>query len=381
MSLSRSIEILRDLVAIPSVNPGREGTTAPEITGERRYAEDVARRLGRLGVDTALVGSGERLSVVGEILTPGASETVLIASHLDTVAVDGMVIDPFDPRIATDRLYGRGSCDTKAGMAALLAALERVLSRGRPTRNLILVGEADEEVASLGVTDVLAHLGKRRIDWALATEPTELKIVNRHKGVVHARIAVVGRACHASRPAEGRNALVTLARCVLALDAHAAELALVADPDLGAATLSVNQAGAGQASNIVPDAAWMVVDRRLLPNENPDEVRADIERLLRDVAGDDARIDWWQLVKPPLERPRLPNPGHEACHEALRRSGSPALDDVATFGTDAGLLALHGIPSLVFGPGSIAQAHTSDEWVALEQVERATAFFEALLRG
>ena len=375
----RAIEILRDLIAIPSVNPGREGQVPAAIAGESRYAAHVAAHLGRLGIDATLIGPANRQSVVGEIHVSDTADTVLIASHLDTVAVEGMIIDPFDPRLADGRVSGRGSCDTKAGMAALLAALERVLARGKPARNVIVVGEADEEVASEGVAQVLAHLAGRRIDWALATEPTDLCLVGRHKGVVHARVGVRGRACHASTPAEGRNALVTLARCVLALDAHATELAHDADPDLGPATLSVDLAAAGHAENIVPDSGWLLLDRRLLPHEESDRVRTGIAALLRQAAGDDAAIEWWRVEKPPLERPAAGHPGEAACAQALAAAGLPVRWDVASFGTDAGVLAAHGIPALVFGPGSIAQAHTADEWVAVDQVEQASAFFAALL--
>ena len=155
MTLSADARHLQDYVAIPSVNPmGRDDLPA-DMTGERRYAEHLREQLRALGLDAELAGEGERQSVIAEAHSPGASETLLVASHLDTVPVDGMEIPPFEPRVEGDRLFGRGSCDTKAGMASLVAALERVLSRGRLRRNVIVVGEADEEFGSLGVADVL----------------------------------------------------------------------------------------------------------------------------------------------------------------------------------------------------------------------------------
>ena len=138
--LSPSIRHLRDLVAIPSVNPmGREDLPA-EITGEQAIAEHVAAELSRLGLDAALVGRGGRTSVVAEASAGRGAETLLVASHLDTVPVDGMVIDPFDPVIEGENLLGRGSCDTKAGMAALLEALARVLHRQPSPKNRATVG-------------------------------------------------------------------------------------------------------------------------------------------------------------------------------------------------------------------------------------------------
>src|SRR5688572_20136297 len=182
MSLSAAVRHLRDYVAIPSVNPmGRTDIDARWIH-EERYAEHVHQQLSRLRIDNVLIGKGQRRSVVGQVRATRDAETVMVASHLDTVPVDNMSIDPFDPVLDGGRLYGRGSCDTKAGMAALLAALERVLARGSLARNLVIVGQADEETGdSIGVSDVLAHLEGSKLDWSIATEPTELRIVNAHK--------------------------------------------------------------------------------------------------------------------------------------------------------------------------------------------------------
>ncbi|MBM4245434.1 MAG: M20/M25/M40 family metallo-hydrolase [Deltaproteobacteria bacterium] len=148
MSTPDCIRFLREYVAIPSVNPMRRDDIPAALTGERRYAAHLREQLRGLGLDAGLLGEGERQSVIAEANAIGGRDTVLIASHLDTVPVDEMEIDPFDPRVEGDRLYGRGSCDTKAGMAAAVAALARVLARGTLRRNVILAGEADEECSS-----------------------------------------------------------------------------------------------------------------------------------------------------------------------------------------------------------------------------------------
>ncbi|MCH2184342.1 M20/M25/M40 family metallo-hydrolase, partial [Myxococcota bacterium] len=268
-----TIRHLRDYVAIPSVNPMGRSDLPADWVGETRLAEFLSRQIRRLGVDAELVGEGQRQSVIAELRSGDPSaETVLVASHIDTVPVDGMEIDHFDPKIEHDRLYGRGSCDTKAGMASLMAACEQVLERGCLRRNLILVGEADEELGSLGVRDVLAQLGTRQPDWVLATEPTELKIVHAHKGVVHIRLEAAGRACHASDPAAGQNAIVDLARATLALHRLAELLDDKAHPLLGSPTLSVGRFEGGAAPNVVPHHAELVADRRILPGETTEEV-------------------------------------------------------------------------------------------------------------
>ncbi|MFQ5514912.1 MAG: M20 family metallopeptidase [Myxococcota bacterium] len=377
MSDAPCIRHLRDYVAIPSVNPMRRHDLPAEIVGEARYAAHLREQLRRMGLDAELIGDPERPSVVAEARSSAASETVLVASHLDTVPIDGMEIDPFDPRIEGGRLHGRGSCDTKAGMAALIAALERLLPHGRLRCHVIVVGEADEELSSRGARDVLDHLAGRLPDWALATEPTSLRLVTHHRGVAHARLVARGRAAHAADPRAGRNAIYAIAEAVRALRALAERLQEVEDPRLGPATLSVGTIQGGSAANIVPDRAELLLDRRVLPREDPGGVRAELEAALLGARIRDVEIDWCRLEKLPLataEEQRCVR----RCQRALRSCGLPEADEAAVFATDAGLLSHHGIPSVVIGPGSVEQAHTAREWVAIEQVEKMTDLLETL---
>ena len=378
MRESACIRHLREYIAIPSVNPMRREDLDPAITGERRYAEHLREQLRRLGLDAELIGDPERPSVVAHARVADAGDTLLVASHLDTVPIDGMEIAPFDPRIADGRVYGRGSCDTKSGMAALVAALERVLAQGTLRRNLILVGEADEELGSRGVNDVIAHLGSDPPEWVIATEPTELRVATRHKGIVHARLRASGVACHSSDPSKGRSAVLALCRSVLALEELAAELAGRPDPRFGPATLSVGRIGGGTATNIVPDDAWLLLDRRCLPGENETTVRAELEGLLAKQALDGVRVEWCSLEKAALATPDE-DPSVRSVQAALRIAALDATPGSVAFGTDAGVFGAHGIPGVVFGPGSVEQAHTSAEWVAIDQVEAASAVFERIL--
>lgn len=379
--LSPCIRMLRDLIAIPSVNPmGRDDLPA-EIVGEQAVAEHVSILLGRLGLDAALVGRDGRTSVVAEARAAASAETLLVASHLDTVPVDGMEIDPFDPVVEGDRVLGRGACDTKAGMAALLAALGRVLERGTLRRNLIVVGESDEELGSRGVFDVLAHLGDRRPDWVLATEPTDLRLVNAHKGVVHSEICARGRACHSSDPSRGRNAIVLLARAILAIEESAAIFAERPHPQLGPATLSIGIVRGGQAPNIVPDQARLWVDRRTLPDETPEIVRQQLEESLRKAGvAAEVRVERCSEEKPPLET-RAYEPAACAAAAALESVGLSSDCVPVPFGTDAGVFARAGIPGVVLGPGSISVAHTSREFVPIGEVETMVRIFERLLES
>jgi acetylornithine deacetylase len=256
-----------------------------------------------------------------------------------------------------------------------------VLARRRLRRNLILVGEADEELHSVGAHDVLDHLGSRRPDWVLATEPTELRVVHRHKGVVHVCLRATGRACHASEPGRGANAIVWLSRAAVALDELADRLALHADPELGPATLSIGLMRGGHAPNIVPDSAELVADRRLLPGESLADVSAQIESAL---AAHDL-TEHVSLASCTIEKPSLGTPVDHvsvtSCLHAMEAAGGRGELGVVAFGTDAGVFELESLPGVVIGPGSIRRAHTAAEYVELDQVDAMTDFFEALLAG
>jgi acetylornithine deacetylase/succinyl-diaminopimelate desuccinylase-like protein len=381
MSHSTAVRYLRDYVAIPSVNPMGRTDIDPAWVGEARYADFVHEQLRKLGVDSVLVGEGTRRSVVGEVHASKSAETLLIASHLDTVPVDNMSIDPFDPIVAGGRLQGRGSCDTKAGMAALVAALERVLQRGTLARNLVLVGEADEESSgSIGVRDVLLHLAARKIDWSIATEPTELRVVNAHKGTAVARVEAHGRACHSSEPRRGKNAIVSLAHAIRCLSELGAELEKRPYPGLGPATLSIGLVAGGQAPNIVPDHAWLLMDRRTLPGDTSASLRAELEGALAAAGVTDVEVAELRIGKHPLFTSPL-DPAALACQRALQRCGLEPEPASVAFATDAGQFAHEGIPSLVLGPGSIHRAHTKAEYVEIDQLERMVAVFEHILEG
>ncbi len=381
MSLPAAVRHLRHYVAIPSVNPMGRSDIDARWVGEERYAECVRQQLARMGVDCVLVGKDNRRSVVGQVRVSRNAETIMVASHLDTVPVDNMSIDPFDPVVKDGRLYGRGSCDTKAGMAALLAALERVLARGSLARNLVIVGEADEETSdSVGVSDVLAHLEGSPVDWSIATEPTELRIVNAHKGTAMARIEAHGVACHSSDPTRGKNAIVALAQAIVALESLGAELGRHVHEGLGPATISVGLIGGGQAPNIVPDRAWLAMDRRTLPGDTSASISREIESVLARAGVTGVHLAELRMGKEPLYLA----PEHaafQACRRALERCGADPGPSSVAFGTDAGLFARAGIPSLVLGPGSIDRAHTEAEYVEVDQLERMVLVFEQILEG
>jgi acetylornithine deacetylase len=364
--------LLASLVAIPSVNPMGRPLAGPEFfeTQLTRFLEAWFANLG-VRCERQPVSPG-RDNLLAWYEAPGSSRRVLFDVHQDTVPADGMTISPFVPEVAGGRLFGRGSCDVKGAMAAMLVAFARLV-RQRPSgsASVLLACTVDEE---------FTHTGSSRLaesphgaDLAIVAEPTSLELVHCHKGVLRWKIRTGGVACHSSSPQLGANAIYRMGRVLHSLEHYAIELAeSAADPILGPPTLSVGRIEGGQSVNTVPDACVIEVDRRLIPGEDAalaiERVRTFIEL---QSAVESVQCDPPWVHMPPLRpaAPALIEPVRAAIQRATGRQ--PAVIGVP-FGTDAGPLSATGLPCLVFGPGHIAQAHTHDEWIELEQVELAS---------
>jgi acetylornithine deacetylase len=364
--------LLRDLVAIPSVNPMGRPLHGPEFLEHRvtAYLEEFFKGLGVPCERQAVAPLRDNLVARCEL--PGARRTVLLEAHQDTVPTDHMTIDPFAARVENGRLYGRGACDIKGGMASMLAAFSRVAhERPRGAANVVMACSVDEEYTFTGV----AQLVKRglKADAAVVAEPTDLNIVNTHKGGVGWHLNTPGRSCHSSRPDQGVNAIYRMGHLLVAIERYARELqAGRSDPVLGPPTLSVGLIQGGTSHNTVPDRCRIELDRRVIPGEDPHAAPDQLVAYLRERAGIDFPFESetpWKTKGP------LSPAGSE---DLVRRLGA-AIDSVTgshrvmgvPYGTDASTLAEGGIPSVVFGPGDIGKAHTCDEWVPLAEVEQA----------
>jgi acetylornithine deacetylase len=369
--------LLRDLVALPSVNPMGRDLRGPDVFEHRvtAYLEEFFRGLD-VRYERQNVAPG-RDNIVAWYEPPAASATLVFDAHQDTVPTDGMTIEPFAAHVEDGRLYGRGACDVKGGMAAMLAAFTRVV-REKPAGagRVVMACTADEEFTFLGVrrlakTDLTG--GRGGPVGAVVAEPTQLNIVNAHKGAVRWDLLTAGRSCHSSRPELGINAVYRMARLLPFIEQYAEELrATKTHPLLGPATLSVGRIEGGVSVNTVPDRCRIEIDRRLLPGEDADAAAAHLAVYLRGRVGDDLPFSFGD---PWLSAPALAPEGSEGL---VARLGA-AIDAVVgrhevlavPYGTDAAPLAAAGVPGVVFGPGDIGKAHTCDEWIELNEVEQA----------
>jgi acetylornithine deacetylase/succinyl-diaminopimelate desuccinylase-like protein len=362
--MTRTEKLLAELIALPSVNPAFLPPRHP-FAGEKNVADFLAATAARAGLEVEFqkVLPG-RSNVVARLLPRNQiKQTILLAPHLDTVGADGT---KFIPQRKNGRLHGRGACDTKGSVAAMLSALvELADSKTRPLETeIVFAGLIDEEHAQAGSRALVA--GGFKAELAIVGEPTKLQVVTAHKGSLWLELAAHGRAAHGATPHLGKNAVHEMARIVDLLETdYAAQLRRRKHKLLGTGTVNVGTIYGGTQPNIVPERCTIAIDRRTLPGETEFSVRREIAALLQ-AKKMSAKISSTKLAPAlPLETdPRLPLV--QAFLRANRQKRPLGVD----YFCDAAVLAAGGIPSVVFGPGDISQAHTSDEWISLVALER-----------
>ena len=364
--------ILESLVRVPSVT-GNEARLAETIAGWCRAA----------GLETELrqVQPG-RPNVVARLRT-GRRPVLLLTGHLDTVPVgDGWTRDPFGAEVVGGRLFGRGACDMKGGLAAMLAALVDLHAGGRePAGDVVFAGVVGEEEDSAGTLALIAE--GVDADIAVLAEPTGLELIRSGRGLVNYTLTITGAAAHASSPELGRNAIAAAAHVVVALEQLAGRIAEKPHPAFGPPNLTVGTIRGGTRPYVVPEQCVLEVDRRINPGETPDTVRAETEAVLEAVrkqvhwlAADFAFGSEYFPFELEVEHPLV-----ASVLAAMESAGVAPRVGTWRAASDAGLLAGRaGIPCVLFGPGDTAEAHRPDESIDLAEVELASEVFSRLLQ-
>jgi acetylornithine deacetylase len=371
------LDLVRTLVSMPSVNPDLERGGA----GEREIAGLTASWLRDWGFDVEVTEAAPgRASVLGRARR-GGGPTLILNGHLDTVGVDGMSVDPFAGEVRDGRLYGRGACDMKAGIGALLAAARDAVQRGSFSGELVVALVADEENASIGLQSLLD--GGLAGDAAVVCEPTSLAIMPAHKGFVWLGLEFRGRAAHGSRPDLGVDAIRHAGLLLAQLDALEADLSRGrTHPLLGHGSIHAGTIAGGTAASVYPPTCRLTLERRTLPGETTADVRAEVESLLERIRADVP--DMAAEMRVTLERPgtevALDAPVVQALEGALQEAGVKPRHEGMSAWVDAALLNVAGTPAVCFGPGSIEQAHAADESVPVEQLEVARRTLDGLIR-
>lgn len=380
------VETLCDLVRLPSVNPMGRDVSGDEYF-EYQVTDHLQQLFQRLGWPWRRQPiEARRDNIVARVdgdLPPEQGGAILMfEAHQDTVPVDGMTIPPWTPEIRDGRVYGRGACDIKGGMACMLTALSRLADErpaGRPT--VVMACSVNEEYGFGGAPRMgelwagAAPFLPRAPDAVIVAEPTSLDVVVSHKGAVRWRCHARGRAAHSSQPESGDNAIYRMARVLGALERYARDVAptLGRHPLVGQPTLSVGLIAGGVSVNTVPDRCSIEIDRRALPGEDPRAAFQHVVEYVDRELWNDPQVEHEPpyLISSGLSD-ELSRPFAARLSEMTRRYGGPGRRLGVPYGTDAPAFAGAGIPTVVFGPGAIAQAHTADEWIAIEQLHWAT---------
>ena len=357
------ISLLRDLVAIDSVNPSLVHGAA----GEAQIAEAIAFHMRRIGLDVEMqeVAKG-RPNVVGILEGARAGRSLMLCGHTDTVGVEGMDA-PFHPTESNGRLYGRGSQDMKGGVAAMIDAARLVREHGFEAGRLIIAAVVDEEFASMGADALVTQF---TADAAVVTEPTDLRIGVAHKGFAWAAIETQGRAAHGSRPLDGRDAILRMGRVLQRFEQLDRDLqSRLPHALLGTGSLHASIIEGGRELSSYPDRCRLQLERRTLPGETAETLGAEGEEILRGLRQEDPEFSaTMELIfsRPPYEIPEtaaLP----AALSSAARACGVAASVVGMSFWTDAAVLGAAGIPSVLFGPGG-AGLHSTEEYVIVQHV-------------
>lgn len=374
-------ELLQQMVAIETVNRASSGRPFPEKL-LALFLEEYAQRAGlktrRLRLDD------EAFNLIA--WAEGASPNwVVFDSHMDTVSIEGMSIDPLSGEIRGGRIWGRGACDTKSSGAAMLTALAIGAREGSLANNTAVVFTTDEEVGKQGANG-LAETGFAELGWTpklvVVGEPTQLQPVIAHNGVVRWTVETTGTPAHSSRPERGRSAITDMVRVISAIEGNYIPKLSARHPLTGKAQCSINIIRGGSQINVIPESCHVEIDRRVVPGEDAHAVLPTVEEVLEILRAECPGLRVRQrdaFIDPPME-PLEEDKVISWTAPVLEKHGISAVPRGEPYGTNASNYTTRGIPSVVLGPGNIAQAHTSDEWLELRQLDLAIDVYGGFMR-
>jgi len=376
-STDPAVTLLRDLVAIDSVNP----SLSPGARGEAEVARRIASELESIGLHVEVTDAAPgRPNVVGVLEGRAPGRSVMFCGHTDTVGVTGMQ-RPFVPEIREGRLYGRGAQDMKGGVAAMVGAVRQLAEAGGLAQGRVIVAAVvDEEHASIGAEALVTNW---RADAAVVTEPTSLDVAVAHKGFQWIALETRGRAAHGSRPLDGRDAILRMGRVLARLEALDRDLQRRSRHALlGTASLHASLIEGGHEMSSYPSRTVLQYERRTLPGEPADIARVEADAIVADLKRDDpefeaeTRLVFGRDAYEIDASSQLPS----IMKDAATGAGCRASITGMTFWTDAAILAAAGIPSVLFGPGG-AGLHSIEEYVILDDVCRCRDALAALARA
>lgn len=370
------LRTLADLIRINSVNPNYDGGVPEAKIAEYIELYFAAHRIDTWRQDVF----PERANVIARIPGHDSQRRIIFEAHMDTVSVSGMSIPPWTPEIKEGRMYGRGACDTKGGMAAMMHAVASLKRDDlTPPCDIWFAATIDEEFSYRGVVALCEDL---QADAAVVAEPTLLRPVIASKGLVRWKIETRGKAAHSAKPHLGINAIEHMAHVIAVLQKDSLRLSSTPHPLLGPATCNIGVIRGGVQINFVPDSCTIEIDRRMLPGETCDAVLGHYQRLLDALLAEHPKMD--AVMHPPMltDVPLETSADSLAAKQMAKILEEMRLDPTligVPFCSDASKFGARGIPSIILGPGSIDQAHAAVEYVDCDQVEQAASIYRRFM--
>ncbi|MGD0057517.1 MAG: M20/M25/M40 family metallo-hydrolase [Methanomassiliicoccales archaeon] len=365
------VELLKGLVAIDSVNP----CLSPSHQGEGEIGEHVAGLLRNIGFDVRMQRVSEgRNNVIGRLQGNNGEKRLLVLAHMDTVGVDTMTIPPFDPVVVGNRLYGRGSSDTKAGLAAAIAmAQELALEHADFNGELIVAATVDEEYEAAGVEALVREV---QADAAVDMEPVGMRAVIAHKGFAWQEFRVIGKAAHGSDTVKGIDAILRTGRLLEELSSLNERLSKNIHRMLGPPSLHASQIAGGEGWSTYPANCTLTVERRTVPGETQRGIEKEFQAIVDCLASEGIEAS----TEMRFFRPATEISPDEKIVKSLLTSAAEIGVECSVGGMaawpEAGPLNLAEIPSVVFGPKGCT-GHEADEYVYIDSVVQCTQILRA----
>jgi len=358
--------LLEEMIRIPSINPDLDSSSP----GEQKLSIYLAEYLDKAGFEvTVQEASQTRKNVIARLKGLGTGKTLMLNGHMDTVDVEGMTSDPFNPRFSNGKIYGRGSLDMKSGVAAMIIAAESIKEAGiELDGDLLLACVVDEEYKSIGTEALVKEYSA---DGAIVCEPTDMGIGIAHKGFAWERILVKGKAAHGSKPDEGIDAIMKAAKLLAAIhEMEEKKLRSNNHPLLGHPSIHASLITGGTGISTYPDKCVVQLERRTVPGESQDDVQMEMEGLLKDLTREDADFNAelsLYFYRSPMETAKESELVKTLSTTFEKHMGEkPPIEGFSGW-ADTAIISSAGIPAVLFGPAGKG-LHAAEEYVDLQSV-------------
>jgi len=369
-------KLAQDLIRVPSFSGDAKGLS--------EISKIISKEMNSIGLSVELIEAEKGLTnVIGKFRGSETAPWILFNGHTDVVPVPrdvDWIVSPFSAEIKDGRIYGRGACDMKGGLAAMLAAAKIVFSLFPEYKgNVILTATVDEEIGGFKGMKYVVEQGIKA-DMGIVCEPTDLKIVNVCKGLLWLKLRTKGKSAHGGRPERGINAIYRMSNILNMLENY--DFEQTPHEILGKPTVNVGSIRGGIKPNMVPDSCEAEIDIRYLPNQNHLQIIDDFEKLVGDLEGKDPQIETEiEIIR---YRSSIEIPKEEKVIKIIMQAVKRVLGEYPEFRgkvtpADTEHLVTAGIPSVMFGPGSEKLAHSSNEWISIDDILTAVKIYAAIM--